>query len=51
MTDYFFCADGDCKSCPKNKNSVFGCDKYGVCDHCIAKHTPFCDECKYSKED
>lgn len=47
MIDYFFCIYGDCENCKKYINSVFGCDKYGVCDYCIAELTEFCEVCKH----
>lgn len=47
MIDYFFCIYGDCENCKKNINSVFVCDKYGVCDYCIAELTEFCEVCKH----
>lgn len=50
FTDYFSCINGDCESCIRNTNSVFGCNKYGICDYCIAKLTKFCEACTHCND-
>jgi hypothetical protein len=47
MTDYFVCSNGNgsCENCGKKTIAVFGCERYGDCDYCIAVNTDFCSGC------